>query len=308
MKSAAANRENSEMQADKRGYLEESFRLFHLRDRSEKEIPYHYHDFHKVILFLGGDVLYRIEGRSYRLKEGDLILVPEGAIHQPVISTKADYSRIIFWIRSEYIGAKNIDQGFRICKNKNEYLLSKERYDSTILMPMISNLEQAMGRKDYGSEVLSEAIFLQMMVMISRWFIQSESAMDKLSPPIDETVNNILLYINSHLSEDLSTNRLSEQFYLSKSWMMHQFKAETGYTIHQYILQKRLGRAAKLIIDGENAETAAMACGFSDYSTFLRAFRKIYGVSPREFARRKRTVNRTWQDMNTDATAISYME
>jgi len=39
MKSAAANRENSEMQADKRGYLEESFRLFHLRDRSEKEIP-----------------------------------------------------------------------------------------------------------------------------------------------------------------------------------------------------------------------------------------------------------------------------
>ena len=52
-------------QADKRGYLKEPFRLFHLKDRSNAPIAYHYHEFHKLILFLSGDLTYRVEGRGY---------------------------------------------------------------------------------------------------------------------------------------------------------------------------------------------------------------------------------------------------
>ena len=56
--------------ADKRGYLKEPFRLFQLRDRDSGAFAYHYHEFHKLILFLSGEVTYRVEGRGYALKGG----------------------------------------------------------------------------------------------------------------------------------------------------------------------------------------------------------------------------------------------
>ena len=64
---------------------------------------------------------------------------------------------------------------------------------------------------------------------------------------------------------------------------MHRFKDVTGYTVHQYISQKRLLRAGELIRQGVPVMKAAEQAGFSDYSTFLRAFQKTFHMSPKEF-------------------------
>ena len=64
---------------------------------------------------------------------------------------------------------------------------------------------------------------------------------------------------------------------------MHRFKAVTGYTVHQYITQKRLLRAAEEIRSGTPVMKAAEQAGFSEYSTFLRAFQNTFHMSPREF-------------------------
>ena len=98
--------------ADKRGYLETPFRLFHLEDTQGGDIPYHYHEFHKLILFLTGDVRYLIEGRNYLLKEGDILLIPAYAIHQPMISREETYSRYILWIRPESLERWDLTSGF----------------------------------------------------------------------------------------------------------------------------------------------------------------------------------------------------
>ena len=52
------------------GYLTTSFKMFHLKDTSRREFHYHYHDFHKILILLGGDVTYCIEGRTYQLEIG----------------------------------------------------------------------------------------------------------------------------------------------------------------------------------------------------------------------------------------------
>ena len=63
---------------------------------------------------------------------------------------------------------------------------------------------------------------------------------------------------------------------------MHKFKKETGYTLHNYILSKRLFKAKELIKSGTPITTASMQCGFNDYSSFLRSFKKTFNCSPRE--------------------------
>ena len=267
--------------ADKRGYLREKFRLFHLKDQDSGAIPNHYHEFHKLILFLSGRLTYRVEGRSYEMQGGDLLLVPAHAIHQPIIDPEVPYERFVLWIQPEALAEKGLDACFQSCRGEHTYLLSRDRYDRARLLALLREAE-GCGGDAFGDGVLAEALFLQSMVLLNRcWLGQKSPSPEtvRCDPKIDE----ILAYINRDLTADLTVNALAARFYLSRSWLMHRFKAITGCSIHQYVLQKRLILAAQLLKNGESVGDAARLSGFSDYSAFLRSFRKAYGMAPREF-------------------------
>ena len=66
--------------------------------------------------------------------------------------------------------------------------------------------------------------------------------------------------------------------------MMRQFKNETGYSIHKYILEKRIGVAKEKLACGTPAVKVSEECGFKDYSTFLRAFQSSVHMTPTEFS------------------------
>ena len=86
---------------EKRGYLHEDFHLFHLCDAMREPVDWHYHTFHKLCVYLGGDAIrYGIEGRSYALEPGDLILVPQGCVHRPEVEPGAAYERMLFTART----------------------------------------------------------------------------------------------------------------------------------------------------------------------------------------------------------------
>ena len=74
--------------------------------------------------------------------------------------------------------------------------------------------------------------------------------------------------------------RSPRRFYISTSYLMHEFKRHAGCTVHQYVQQKRLTEAAARIRAGDAVLAASQAAGFSDYSAFLKAFRKQYGCVP----------------------------
>lgn len=268
--------------ADKRGYLREKFRLFHLKDQDSGSIPHHYHEFHKLLLFQSGDLTYRVEGRSYEMQSGDLLLVPAHAIHQPIISAAVPYERFVLWIQPEALEARGLELCFHRSHEAQSYLLSQEKYDKTRLISLLREMERCTG-SEFGDEVLAEALFLQAMVVLNRCCLGQKTAAGPESVRSDPKIDEILAYINQDLTADLSVNALAARFYLSRSWLMHRFKAITGCPIHQYVLQKRLILAAQLLRGGESVGEAAHLSGFSDYSAFLRAFRKAYGVSPRDF-------------------------
>ena len=271
--------------ANKRGYLETPFRLFHLEDTRGGDIPYHYHEFHKLILFLSGDVRYLIEGRNYLLKEGDILLIPAYAIHQPMISGEEAYSRYILWIRPESLERWNLTDGFSICEEQNAYLLKRNRYDRSELMGLLQRLEKTETEKEYGWEALKEALFIEIATQVSRAVLQTGPSLREHEELSDPRIDAILQYMNQNLTEDLSVEALSGHFYLSKSWLMHRFKEIANCTIHQYVLQKRLILSTQKLLEQASAEQAARESGFTDYSTFLRAFRRVYGVTPREYVR-----------------------
>ena len=101
------------------GYLTTDFKMFHLKDEEMRTFHYHYHDFHKILILLNGDVTYCIEGRSYDLKKNDIVLVHAGEVHKPVIHSDAVYDRIIIYVSPDFLTAyRDSDSDLSLCFQK----------------------------------------------------------------------------------------------------------------------------------------------------------------------------------------------
>lgn len=271
----------------KRGYLQENFDFFHLKDKKNMKFEIHYHDFNKIIIFISGKVTYLIEGKAYQLKPWDILLVNSNEIHQPLIDPSETYERIILWVNSFFLMKQDHDKStlltcFALANERKMNLLRLSPEQLSSIKNLLSELEGADKSQEFASEILKNALFLQLMVYLNRISLGIEN--DKEHPDIqyDKTIAQILKYVNEHLSEDLSMDKLSSVFFLSKYYLMHKFKQHTGYTLHNYILQKRLLAANSLIKEGKSITAACIESGFNDYSNFVRSFKKLFGLSPKK--------------------------
>ena len=269
----------SQYNLEKTGYLKENFRLFHINDQTKKDFSYHYHDFHKIIVFISGKVTYHIEGKAYHLKPRDILLVSQGAIHKPEIDPSVPYERYIFWIRDD-LSCQELNTCFQKANDRSFNLVRADSALQERLKDLLPEIEQTLQNKHFGDTVLRNALFTQFMIYINRIFLRTSSSPDKKTYSSDTQVEQLLKYINRNLSENLSIDQLAERFFLSKYHMMRKFKNETGYTIHNYITSKRLLMARSLISQGIPVMKAALASGFRDYTTFVRAYKKQFGKAP----------------------------
>lgn len=269
----------SQYNLEKTGYLKEDFRLFHINDQTKKDFSYHYHDFHKIIVFISGKVTYHIEGKAYHLKPRDILLVSQGAIHKPEIDPSVPYERYIFWIRDD-LSCQELNTCFQKANDRSFNLVRADSALQERLKDLLPEIEQTLQNKHFGDTVLRNALFTQFMIYINRIFLRTSSSPDKKAYSSDTQVEQLLKYINRNLSENLSIDQLAERFFFSKYHMMRKFKNETGYTIHNYITSKRLLMARSLISQGMPVMKAAQASGFHDYTTFVRAYKKQFGKAP----------------------------
>ena len=277
----------SDGEAGKRGYLKEGFRLFHLKDSEAPELDFHYHEFDKVVLQLGGKVTYSVEGRSYFLKPYDILLVGRSMIHKPTIDPSEPYERMVLWLGGDYLANHStedcwLETCFERTEQRHFHLLRPKGEDRLRYRELFERLEAALEDTAFGSGLLAETCLLQLMVALNRDLVP-EPVEDDAAYRFDPKMEEVTRFMGAHLGENLSIDRLAGEFYLSRYYLMHRFKEVYGITTHQYIRQKRLLRAAEEIRRGTPVLKAAMEAGFNDYSAFLRAFQAAYGMSPREW-------------------------
>lgn len=268
-------------QTEKTGYLNEDFRLFHIKDQTKKEFAYHYHDFHKVVIFISGKVVYHIEGKAYQLSPWDILLVNRHAIHRSEIDPSVPYERFILWIQNDILWQELL-KCFQKANDRNYNLIRLNSALQEKMKDILFELETSTKSDGYGKEILTQSLFLQFMVYLNRIFLEKQYIFDKKSYTFDSQIACILQYINHNLKEDLSVETLSARYYVSKYHLMRKFKQETGYTLHNYIVNKRLLMARTLISNGMPVTKAAQESGFAEYSTFSRAYHKQFKTNPSE--------------------------
>lgn len=265
-----------------RGYLHEDFRLFHLRGAMEESVDWHYHTFHKIIEFLGGESGYGVEGKQYLLQPGDLVLVPQGCIHRPEAEPNAPYERRILYLSPEFLRRAGGSCDLAACfdRAREEFRFVVHPADGTG-GAQLAALEHAEREDAFGRELLAQSLLFQFLIGLNR--AMADDLLQYAKPAAyDRKIESILRYLSEHLTEPVSIDDLAARFFVSKYHMMRQFRAQTGYTIHGYLTGKRLMRARAMIAAGTPVLQASEESGFGDYSAFLRAYRKQFGAAPNQ--------------------------
>ena len=264
----------------KKGFLTEDYRLFHLRSDGGTRPEFHYHEFYKILLLLSGSGGYTVDGQRYALQSGDIVLVGSHSIHRPEFEPGAVYERIILYISPDFLRrSSTADCDLTACFSA-AHVLRPEEPERKKLFALAAALERELAEDDYGRVLLCNGAVLRLLVHIGRSLRRSDAPQPGPVKPGNERVVAIVRYLDRHLTEDIGIGELAERFYLSKYHMMRLFRRETGSTIHGYLTERRLALARELMAAGLSATDACFRSGFRSYCSFTRAYGKRFGSTP----------------------------
>ena len=264
------------------------YEIFHYKEPAENKVEIHSHDFYEIFFLLDGDISYWLEGKIYQPKKGDILLIDPSTLHRPIIpENKPVYERIVMWIDRNYLDSISSDkiQLSECFDGNSSCLLHPNSSQRAELTEKFSNLVREYYSDEYGSSIYADSLFMQIMVELNRMKMTHYRPQNvrKTSTLVSGTVE----YIGEHFSEELSLDMLAEKFYVSKYHLSHEFSDNVGISVYRYIMLKRLTAAKRMLIENSSPGEVYLACGFKDYTSFFRAFKAEYGISPREFSSKR---------------------
>ncbi len=225
-----------------------------------------FHLFYEIILFLGGEAEFISETVNLKLTENTLIFIPKETYHQVKILGNPDrYLRCII-----NFSKANIPTDVEPFSKIGIYDVGeniKHLFDNLISVANGSN-------NQVGLEVSKSLLDVILYELSS----QKERFAERVT--LTETAQTAIKFIEENLSQDISVEQIASHCHVSPSTLSHLFKNEMQTSVWRYCLQKKLLSAHGKIKNGTPATTAAIECGFNDYSGFYKQYKKMFGFPP----------------------------
>ncbi len=235
----------------------------------EREI----HPYHEILYYIDGDATFLSESFQKKLKSGTLIVIPKESYHFFRLKAPERFARlkISFPDGLDVLAPASAVTGeIRVIENVDATLV----YTLNQMCTELGN-----GREGEHSAFLTYTAFLMLMAQIN---VQNEKKSEVRYRESAHLATRILEYINENLDGDISIRAIAAAVNTSESTLTHCFKRELGISLHRYIIEKRLIYAKRLIAEGENPSKIYAICGYGDYSSFYKAYKKMFGASPSE--------------------------
>ncbi|MCM1156321.1 MAG: AraC family transcriptional regulator [Roseburia sp.] len=277
--------------------LSRDFEIYYYNDKNPNKVDFHTHDYYEFYFFLEGAVSIQIEQEIYPLRFGDIMLIPPGTAHRLVIHDRdVRYRRFVFWISLSYyenLCALSDDYAYLMRRAAREklYIFHNDRISFNTIQTKIIRLLEEIHSERFGKKTQIPLCVDDLILHVNRIIYEQEHPQNRSGET--SLYERIPAYIEEHIEEELSLDRLAEVFYVSKYHIAHIFKENLGMSIHQYIMKKRLSLCREALLSKESISSVYTSFGFGDYSSFYRAFRKEYGVSPKEFQKEHTGVYQT---------------
>ena len=248
----------------------------------------HCHDFYEFYIHFQGAKYYGIDNEVFLPQPGQLLIIPPFHMHGMLSDEEINhYERAYLYLAPSFLsalGCGQIDLERRIAR-----LTADDHFIFTLppdcarecgrLLHLISPTGAHPSEWDRFRDISRMLPVLRMILEAA----QSASPDTTATSPFKPMMHQVLTYINDHCTEALSLKKLTEQFSISASTLSHEFQRYIHHSVYDYILYRRIMLAKRMLFGGAPLSEIAFQCGFGDYSNFLRAFRKMNGISPSEY-------------------------
>lgn len=243
----------------------------------------HTHNNYEIFYFLSGDISYNIEGHVYDINPHDLLMINNREVHMPIFHSQTCYERIVLNFDESYINPFFPDYHLTYCF-ENRALGQWNKIDGKYVLQYnidnyFKNILTYFNKESVEDQLLSKTNFIQMLLQLNKIYKEENEGFSK-GLPMDEKLDQVIYFINSHLCEKLTLDIIQEACYVNKYYLSHLFKDMTGMTVMEYITQKRILISKTLLESKMSATEAAQKTGFNDYSNFYKSFKRITGESP----------------------------
>ena len=252
---------------DSRGF---GFYFDSARDRRISKGTQHYHSSFEIYYLKSGACSYFIDKKSYEIKAGDLVLIPEGVIHKTMYNG-TPHTRQLINCSSSYIPTSVFP------KLPSMLYLYRNPEIKEELSDIFSRIEKEYEKNDiYTAEAL-EALSYELFFLLAR-NIEKKEGVEVGSIFVEQTVS----YIQKNYMEDISLSEMARLRSVSAEHLSRTFKKETGFGFSEYLTLVRLQRAEYMLKNepGRSIAEVAYACGFNDSNYFSEKFKRAYGISP----------------------------
>ncbi|MBR2878617.1 MAG: helix-turn-helix domain-containing protein [Clostridia bacterium] len=250
---------------------------------SEKNAyPIHNHRYYEIFMLLSEGATFYVEGRSYEMNKGDIILLNNIELHQIQFDKTADFERIVILFTKDYLDAfvKEAPSLLRPFTDKmpgfSNFIPADLAEKEGIAEYIYKMKELVKGKVKNELEI---KCFLSLILSGAARAINNQGR-DEIPYTDNKLINEVLTYINSNICENLTLENLANRFFVSKYYLSHLFKTCTNFTLNHYVANKKIIYADELIYSGKSAIDACFAVGFNNYSNFYRTYKKILGRTP----------------------------
>ena len=247
---------------------------------------FHHHSLYEMLYISKGKVQYGIEDEKYDLNAGDFVLIAPNVLHKLIKIVEEPCERIILTFTKKYIDTfktENTDLSviFQKIASSNNHKLTVLPAFKAEISNTLNKMQGLFLSKEYGDDLLFKAYFAQLLIRMNKEvsFIENEDELDEKN----NIIHKARIFAINNLDKKISVSDIASEVGLSVSRLSHLFKEKTGISLLKFLNKKRLTRAKDLLKNGYSITNTANKCGYQDYTSFIRAFTKEYGISPTQY-------------------------
>lgn len=246
----------------------------------------HAHELHEVYYFISGQGSFSVEGTTYPLTPGCIMIMRPGETHRLQISPDHPYERAAIHFSTSFLAAADpgqwlLEPFYR--RNLGQFnLYNAEKAAAGVIANCMNGLLGSLPAEKEQDAYQIELTVLSHLLPVLCELRRCHGVFSEKEPDFqaNDLISQVVYFINTNLSEDWDLDTLSSKFFLSKSYLNSQFRQATGSTIWEYTIIKRLMAARERIRSGTPVSKVFHESGFHDYSAFYRRYKERFGVAP----------------------------